>query len=210
MPSAFQYVIDNAEAISINRKKKVAQTVSRDGVVRSTSLGGQVWEFEVKLPDGPSWTKFRPIIEQVEALDRVSTGTIQINLPGHSWINGYQGNLNSTNQQNITVSVTTASNTTLTITGGGTGLIAGQFRFKSGDLIQLGTTGKVYSVVNDVAHNGTTITVNRPIREAAGTYTLRVGQAVEWTVICTTFPQWTIFARDQVSWNGPFVFSEAV
>jgi hypothetical protein len=206
----FQTVIDNAETISFNRKKKVAQSVSREGIVRSVSLGGQVWEFEVKLPDGPSWQQYRPLIEKIEALDRVTTSTIQINLPGHSWINGYQGNLNTANQQNITVTVSTTSNTTLTITGGGTGLIAGQFRFRSGDLIQLGTTGKVYSVVNDVLHNGTTITVHRPIREAAGTYTLTIGQAVTWTVLCTRLPQWTIFARDQVSWDGAFVFSEVL
>lgn len=29
-----------------------------------------------------------------------------------------------------------------------------------------------------------------------------------YTVICTSFPQWNIFARDQVSWDGPFVFVE--
>lgn len=29
-----------------------------------------------------------------------------------------------------------------------------------------------------------------------------------WTVICVQFPEWTIFARDQVSWSGPFVFYE--
>jgi hypothetical protein len=206
----FQTVIDNAESISFNRKKKVAQSVSREGIVRSVSLGGQVWEFEVTLPDGPSWQRYRPLIEKIEALDRVTTSTIQINLPGHSWLSGYQGNLNTANQQNITVTLSTTSNTTLIITGGGTGLIAGQFRFRSGDLIQLGTTGKVYSVVDDVLHNGTSIIVHRPIREAAGTYTLTIGQAVTWTVLCTRLPQWTIFARDQISWDGPFVFSEVL
>lgn len=30
------------------------------------------------------------------------------------------------------------------------------------------------------------------------------------TVICVEMPQWTIFARDQVSWSGPFVFYEVV
>lgn len=210
MTSAFQNVIDNAESISFNRKKKVAQTVSRDGIVRSTSLGGQTWEFEVKLPDGPAWTTYRPIVEQLEALDRVSTGTIQINKAGHSWINGYQGNLNSANQVNIVVTATNVSTTTVSIVSGGTGLIAGQYRFKSGDLIQMGPTGKVYSVVNDVAHNGTEITLNRPLRESTGTYTLSIGQAVTWTVICAKFPQWTIFARNQISWDGAFVFSEVL
>jgi hypothetical protein len=65
-------------------------------------------------------------------------------------------------------------------------------------------------VVNDVAHNGTSITVNRPIREAAGTYTLKVGPNVVWSVICVNFPKWNIFARDQISWDGSFVFAEAL
>lgn len=29
-----------------------------------------------------------------------------------------------------------------------------------------------------------------------------------YTVICTSFPRWTIFSRDQVSWDGAFVFVE--
>lgn len=206
MTTAFQTVIDYAEEISINKKRKVAQTTSRSGVVRSTSIGGQVWEFNVKMPDGLSWTEFRPLIERMEALDRVSTGTILFNKPAHSWITGYQGNL--ANVTAVTVSYT--SGNTLTITGGATGLSTGQFRFRSGDVIQLGTTGSVYSVVNDVIHNGTTITVHRPIREVAGTYTLRVGQNVSWSVVCVNFPNWNLFARDLISWDGSFVFVEAL
>jgi hypothetical protein len=206
MTTAFQTVIDNAEAISFNRRKKVAQTTSRDGTVKSTSLGGQVWEFEVTLPNGPRWSEYRPLIEKMEALDRVTVGTIKIDKAGHSWLTGYQGNLASLSG----IGVTFTSGNTVTIASGATGLTTGQFRFKSGDLIQLGSSGGVYSVVNDVAHNGTTITLNRPVREAAGSYTLVVGQNVTWSVICVQFPKWTVFARDQVGWDGPFVFVEAV
>lgn len=206
MTTAFQTVIDNAEAISFNRRKKVAQTTSRDGTVKSTSLGGQIWEFEVTLPNGPKWSEYRPLIERMEALDRVNVGTIQINKAEHSWLTGYQGNLSTLTG----IGVSFTSGNTVTITSGATGLSTGQFRFRSGDLIQLGTSGKVYSVVSDVAHNGTTITLNRPVREAAGSYTLVVGQSVTWSVICVQFPKWTVFARDQVGWDGPFVFAEAV
>lgn len=207
MPSAFQSVFDLAETISINRRKKVAQTTSRDGSVKSTSLGGQIWEFEVKMPDGLPWTTLRPIIEGMEALDRVTTSDVQINHSGLSWLSGYQGDLTGTNKNNMVVSVT--SGTSATLVSGGGGLSAGQYRLRSGDFIQLGT-GTVYSVVSDVAYNGTAITLNRPVREAAGSYTLKVGQDVSWNVICVQFPDWTIFARDQVSWSGPFVFAEAV
>ena len=206
MTTAFQTVIDYAETISFNRRKKVAQTVSRNGVVKNTSLGGQVWEFEVKLPDGIDWQSFRPYIEAIEALDRVTTGTIQINSSGQSWLSKYQGNLASLSG----IVVSYSSGNTVTITSGATGLSAGQFRFKAGDLIQLGSGGSVYTVVSNVAHNGTTITLHRPVREAAGSYTLVVGPSVTWSVICVSFPKWTIFARDQVSWDGTFVFAEAI
>ena len=208
---SFQPIIDNAASISINRKKKVAQTVSRDGTVKATSLGGQTWEFEVRLPDGPRWEDYRSIIEQAENLDRISTGEIRLNNAGFDWLVPYRGDLSNTADvlgSPITVSFT--SGNTVTITSGGTGLSSGQFRFRSGDLIQLGSSGKVYSVVYDVAHNGTTITLNRPVREAAGSYTLSVGRAVVFNVICVQFPQWTIFERNQISWSGPFIFAEAI
>lgn len=208
MATGFQNVINNAETISIHKRKNVSTTQARDGTVRSVSLGGQKWQFEVKLPDGTPWATYRPIIEAIENLDRTTTSTIQINSAGHTWMTGYQGNLVSAQQANIVVSYATATPTTLTITAGGTGLVAGQFRFKAGDLIQLGTTGAVYSVVEDVLHNGTTIKVHRPVREAAGNYTLVVGQNVKWNVLCTRFPQWTLFARNQVSWDGSFQFVE--
>jgi hypothetical protein len=204
MTTAFQKVIDYAETLSINKKRKVAQSVSRDGTVKSTSLGGQVYEFVVKMPDGLSWTEFRPLIERMEALDRTTVGEIRLNLAGHSYISGYQGNLSNINS----VQVSYTAGNTLTITSGAT--LASGFRFRSGDFIQLGTTGSVYNVVDDVPFNSTTITVHRPIREAAGSYTLRIGANVVWDVICVQFPQWTIFQRDQVSWDGSFVFAEAL
>ena len=31
-----------------------------------------------------------------------------------------------------------------------------------------------------------------------------------WQVMCVEMPEWTIFARNQVSWSGAFVFYEAL
>lgn len=205
MTTAFQYVIDNAESISINKKKKVSQTVSRSGIVKSISLGGQLWEFRVKLPDGPSWETYRPFIERIEALDRVSIGTIKINAAGHSWITGYQGDLTSTS--GIVVATASGNDTLLNITSGAS--LGSGYKFRSGDLIQLGA-GAVYSVVDDVPYSSNQIKVHRPIRDVAGSYTLSVGQDVSWTVICTQLPNWNLFSRNQVGWDGEFVFVEAV
>lgn len=204
MTTEYQTVIDYAEQLSINCRKKVAQTTSRDGTVKSTSLGGQIWEFEATLPSGLPWTTFRPLIEQMNYIDRNTVSQIQLNNSGHSWISGYQGNLTNLN----TVTVSYSSGNTVTITGGAT--LGSGYRFRTGDYIQLGSSGSVYTVVGDVGYNGTTITLNRPVREAAGTYTLKIGPNVVWNVICVQFPKWTMFARDQISWDGPFVFAEAI
>lgn len=206
----FQTVIDNAQTISINKRRKVSVTASRDGTVKTLSLGSQPWTFEVQMPNGPQWTTMRPLIERLEYLDRTTVGSIRINKSTHSWINGYQGNLSNPNA--VTVLHSTTSSNSLTIASGAGGLYAGQFRFKAGDLIQLGSTGSVYSVAADVPYNGTTITTHRPIREATTStpYSLLVGQSVTWNVICTSFPQWSLVSRNQISWSGPFVFVEAL
>lgn len=204
MTTAFQTVFDRASSISFNKKKKVSQTVSRDGTVKSLSLGGQLWEFEVKLPDGPKWSEYRPLIEKMEALDRTTVAQVQINHAGLSWLNQYQGDLASTS--GITVSYSTGN--TVSITAGAS--LGAGYKFRAGDFVQLGSTGSVYTVAEDVPYNSTTITLHRPVREAAGSYSLIVGPAVTWRVICVQFPQWNIFARDQVGWDGPFIFTEAV
>lgn len=205
MTTAFQAIFDNAATISINKRKKVAQTIARDGTVRSTSIGGQSWQFTVEMPNGVRYDAFRSIIEKIEALDLVTIGQVQINRTGQSYISGYMGKL-----ANITaVTVQYASSTTLTITGGVSGLVAGDFIFKAGDFIQLGS-GSVYTVAADVPFGQTTITVNRPIREISGTYTLKIGPNVVWNVICTSMPDWTITGYNQVNWSGPFSFAESL
>lgn len=206
MTTAYQEVFDNATTISINKRRPVAQTVSRDGSIRSTSLGGGTWQFEVLLPNGPRWQEYRPLIERMEALDLNTTATIQINGTGMDYIIGYQGNFTSPNS----VQVSYTSGNTVTITSNPEVLTSGQKKFVAGDVIQLGASGSVYSVVEDVAHDSNTVTLNRPVLDSAGTYTLLTGTSVTWSVICVNFPNWTIFGYDQISWDGAFVFAEAV
>lgn len=202
--TAFQYIFDNAESIGIDRRAVTAQTISRDQTVRTVSRGGQIWRFTVKLPDGIRWSDLRPYIESIDYADRYTPGTVQLNNSGYNdWLMKYQGNCANTNSVGASW---TQGATTVTLTSG---QAASAYNFKKGDLIQLTSTGRVYSVVSDVAYNSNTVTVNRPIIDASGSGTLKIGPDVTWTVICTDLPQWTIFARDQVSWTGEFTFYEA-
>jgi len=204
---SFQYVIDYAESIGINRLKVVGSTTSRDGTVRSVSRGGQVWRFDVKLPDGMRWSdEWRSKISQLEALDRTTTGTFQLNTTGMEWFSKYQGN--SVNSTGFVATIVQGS-TSITLTTSPT--TSSGFKFKAGDLIQLGSAGKVYTVAADVGSGSNTVTLHRPVLEAsAALVALRVGPNCVFSVVCTEFPQWNLFARDQVSWSGPFVFSEAL
>lgn len=126
---SFQWIIDNAETLSINRKKMVSQTTARDGQVRSVSRGSQPDVITVKLPDGIPWTDLKTSIEDAETLDRITSATITIPYSKFPWF---------------------------------------------------------YNNVNPG------------------------GSAYSKTVICSQFPDWTIMARNQVSWSGPFVFVEVI
>ena len=201
---SFQWIIDNAESISINRKKVVASTTARDGTTRSVSRGGQLWRFDVKLPDGPRWTDYRQLISQAEARDRVTSDNIQFNNSGHDWLVQYQGN--SANYTGFVATIVQGSADITLTTSPST---PSGYKFRAGDFIQLGASGKVYTVAADVAYNSNTVTLHRPVLEASASgVSLRVAENCVFNVICVQFPEWTLFARDQVSWSGPFVFAE--
>lgn len=125
---SFQWIFDNAESLSINRKKMVGTTTSRDGIVRGVNRGTLPKTFTVKVADGIRWSDLKSNIAAAEALDRITTASVTITYAKFPW---YYGNVNP-------------------------------------------------------------------------------GTADTWTVRCIQFPEWTIFARDQVSWSGAFVFQEVL
>lgn len=124
---SFQWIINTAESLSINRLQTTALTTSRDGTVRVVGRGTPPKRFTVKLPDGLPWNSYRSSIVAAEALDRITTATITIPYAKFPWY------------------------------------------------------------------------YNNTAPASDDSYTVR----------CVEFPEWTIFARNQVSWSGSFVFVEA-
>lgn len=203
---SFQWIIDGAETMSVERKPVTAQTTSRSGVVRSVNRGASPWRFEVKYPDGPKWTDIRVSIAKAEALGRVTSANIQFNASGLSWFSQYQGD--SVNYTGF-YATWTQGNNYITLTTSPT--TPSGYKFRAGDLIQL-TGGKVYTVAADVSSGSNTVYLHRPILETtrASPGLLQVGPNCVFTVTCVDFPTWNLMARDQVSWSGPFVFSEVI
>ena len=121
--SAFQYVFDNAETISIDRQPVAAQTISRNMTVRTVTRAVAKKTFVVKLPDGMPYNIAKPYITAMDNAGKYTEGTITISPSTYgTWF------------------------------------------------------------------------------EATDTTT--------YTIICIAYPQWTVSARNQVSWSGAFTFVE--
>lgn len=204
---AFQWIIDNAAGMSIDGRGTVAQTITRENVIRTVSRGGRVWKFTVTPSPGKTYTDSRPYLARLDQMDRITTATINLNHPGFENLYGYLG----AGSGGFTVTVPAGTSvTTVTITAGT--LPGGAYVCRAGDWLQIGSTGSVYQVVDDPSTgNGVTVTLNRPVDEAAGTYTGYFGADVSWTVICTARPTWSLVpagANMLVAWSGDFVFYE--
>lgn len=219
MSEAFQWLIDTASNISMNRKPLVAKTYSRNGIVRSVSRGFNIWRFNVSLPDGRRWTDDREYISYLEALNETGVGTFQFNNTGYDWMVKYLGDqtaFNDTIQVSLPGGVGDNFNE-LTIVGGVN--ISSGFLFKAGDFIQTksgSTKGSVYVVREDVAWDATVIKCHRPMQSEpqafydASSVNLLVGANCEWQVQCVQMPSWSFFARDQVAWSGEFILQEVL
>jgi len=123
---SFQWIINMAETLSLDKKKMIGQSETRSGVIRAVSRGALPVIITAKLPDGPRWTNLKSDIAAATALDRYQTATITIPYARFPW---YYGNVNP-------------------------------------------------------------------------------GTDETYTVLCVSFPEYTIFQQNQVSWSGPFVFQE--
>jgi hypothetical protein len=204
---AFQWIINSAAGMSIDGRGTVAQTATRENVVRSVSRGGRVWRFTVTPSPGKTYTESRPYLAKLDQMDRLVTADITLNNPGFEQLNGYQGG--GTGPFSVVVGSGTGV-VTVTITANTLG--AGEYVCRAGDWLQIGTSGSVYQVVEDPSTgNGATVTLNRPVDEAAGTYTGFFGANVTWTVICVERPTWSLVpagANMLVQWSGEFVFFE--
>jgi hypothetical protein len=209
MPSAneaFQWIINNAAGMSIDGRGTVAQTATRENVVRSISRGGRVWRFSVTPSPGKTLAEARPYLAKLDQMDRIIGATVSLNHPGFEAINGYQG----AGSSGFTVTVpagTGVTQVTLTAAALGSGLVA-----RAGDWLQIGINGTVYQVVEDPAPgNGASVRLNRPVDQAAGTYTGLLGANVSWRVVCVERPTWNLVpagANMLVQWSGDFVFFE--
>lgn len=85
---SFQWIIDGAESISLDKKHMVGQTQTRSGVVRATSRGAMPVRLTVRLPDGPRWSDIKNDIANATTLDRYQTANVSIPYAKFPWYYG--------------------------------------------------------------------------------------------------------------------------
>ena len=201
---SWQPIFDNCANLQVEYRPQVAQTQTRSGVVRTVDRGNAFWRYVVTMPNGVPWTEeFRTVTAGYTQKDRLNSDTVNFANSGFSWMFPYRGD--ETNIANVRINVLSDQftfATGVTITSG--------FVFLAGDLIQP-VGGRVYLVTENVAWNDSVIPTHRPpVDETAGTYDLRTGGDCEHTVICTSLPNWYFVERNQVAWDGSFVFQEVL
>jgi hypothetical protein len=211
---SFQWIFDNAVSINMNRRPIVSQTTSRDQRIRTVSRGGNIWRFTVTMPNGLRWQENRGNMEAVDLANILTTDTVNMSKAAYNYIVGYQGAVSNPGTMTLTPPTPPGAANTFTL-GNLPSTAASTVLFKAGDLIQPVGTTHVYSVTADVLRGtGSTVgvPVHRTILEASGSgpYTINVGSAVSWKVICTQCPTWTITPGGLIQWSGPFVFAESL
>lgn len=102
---SIQNIIDKAQQIEIDRRRIVGQTISRSQRVKTAERStAQPWKFKVTPPGALKWEDSRGFIEVIDLGDRVAEYEISLsNTTGMQYITEYQGDLNSTQLNALTI-----------------------------------------------------------------------------------------------------------
>ena len=190
--------------------------MTRTGIVRTVSRGGQVWRMRV-TPSPVVFTDARTYVAKIKAqIGKAFPLTWSPTAYGppyaYASILGYLGSATDTSPGAFTVTIP-AGTSVNQITVANSTVPGGGYVLKDGDYFSITESGPKYQVVV-MPSTGTsaTITTNRPMIEAAGTYsTCYVGLSGQWRFIPVQIPSYSINPagnQQLLEWDGDFIFYE--
>lgn len=216
---SLQTIVDNCTSITIERRKVTGYTVSRSGQVKVSSIASNVpWQMIIDMHAGMQYSTNRDMIEELDKIDRVQTTTINIGLtnPNIAYLTDYQGSLNSTQINAITIQ--SANVLTVTMNVSAVSGSSSNYVFRKGDYwMPTGAYKYPYTVTADVQRgSGSTVDVpiNRPFIDQAG-YTevgagIKVGKNVTWNMLLIKKPSYTVVPYDRIAWDSVFELVEVI
>lgn len=213
---SLQTVLNMAESITLNRRRAVGIQYTRNEIARvSVTPTRNPWRLTVKVTAPMRYEDARSVIEQIDITDRSDPETIVFS--SADYLFGYQGSMNATNLADLTVSSFTGTNLVLTdLPTTGAASIPASVIFKKGDFIQVANHPYPFTITSDVVRGSSstvTLSVHRPnfISSSVVGNSVNVGNSVEWQVICTNMPTYTISpggSNALVTWNSDFELFE--
>lgn len=196
---SLQAIWNFSSALTINKRKLVGiQFVRNQDPKTDLTVTKNPWRFALTYPGRP-WNLMRGTLEALDALDRYQPQTIQIGQNSNfAWLYAYQGDATSTAGFTVTSFV---GNQLVLGNLTGAGLTNGEYVFRSGDMVQIGTGGNAkpypYTIVSDVVFTGAstvTCTTHRPniTTSSVAGLNINVGPQCLISVFCPNLPTYSL------------------
>jgi hypothetical protein len=214
MPVGLQTIIDNANAMTINRRKVVGVQITRNEIPRtSLTPTRQPWRFTLTMPNSLRYYNNRDLLEALDTIDRYTPQTITFsNNSCLSWIFRYQGQMNQTQINQLTVQ--TFIGNQLVLTGLPT-VGSNTILFAPNDLIQIGSNIYPFTSTTTVTRGTTgtvTVTTNRPniITNTVVGDGLTVGNDCTFNMFCPNMPTYKLIPGGFVPGSGSTTLNNAL
>jgi len=194
--AGLQTIIDNCNGITINRRKVVGIQITRNEIPRvSLTPTRQPWRFTLDMPSSFRYNEARSLIEAIDTLDRVTPEIITFsNNACLSWIFRYQGTMNTSQINGITVQSFTGNQLVLQNLPA---IASTRVLFEPNDLIQIGTHTFPFTSTTRITRGTSatvTITTNRPniISTSVVGDNITVGNSCDFYMFCPNMPTYKL------------------
>jgi hypothetical protein len=213
---SIQNIIDKAQQIEIDRRRIVAQTISRSQRIKTSERStAQPWRFKVTPPGALKYADSRGILEVIDLGDRVTEYEISLsNTTGMQYITEYRGSLTTGQRNSLTID--TVSTNTITITNLPS-VSSSTVMFAVGDYIQPSNSRYPYTVTATCLrglNTTTTVVVHRNIITSEGITLagqgLDIGNSVTWRVVVSGLPSYQLIPNRLVQYTGDFELIEKI
>ena len=217
---SLQTLVNKAQQIEFDRGRIISTTISRSQRIKTAERDAtQPWRWTVTPPGSLNWSSNRGVIELIDYNDRDTEYTIQLGQSsGQAYLVKYQGELDSSQRNSITIS--TFTNQTLVL--GNLPAVSGSITtstviLKTGDFVQPNNSRYPYTVISDVLRGSgsvVTATVHRNLITSEGInpagQTVKFGVDVSWRFMVLQKPTYSAVPYDRLQFNGDFVLIERI
>lgn len=204
--AGLQTIINNASAMTIDRRKVVGVQITRNEIPRtSLTPTKQPWRFTLTMPSSLKYYNNRDLLEQLDKIDRYQPEYVTFGDNAClSWIFRYQGQLTQSQINQMTVQSFTGNQLVLSTLPV---VPSTRVLFEPNDLIQIGNYKYPFTSTTRVTRGtGSTVTVttNRPniITNSVSSLGLTVGNSCQFYMFCPNMPTYKLIPGGYTTSNG--------